>query len=293
MLRLCLTAALLTMELLASSVCRGYTTLGESVSEGLEDLPNIIWHKKGDSFTTSPIACQDDGVVLLHDSAKEYKKEIHKQNSYTLERGWNYLNAPATGLDVVETFQNSRSVLFVYIYEKNTPAWAGYSPRVEIKEQMREVRLLDLHAIEPALGFYVYANKKTKVNIVSTQLTQRCAELYESGEYGVLEHSVFAKKRATDTESGIALESKYLTHYRRGKYTDTRVMLLYPKLEHPLANADKRKKYGPVEPRALIEYAKEYEEKSFFVFDYFTKRCYEGMFPSKRVPPYPTLKRVE
>jgi hypothetical protein len=37
----------------------------------------------------------------------------------------------------------------------------------------------------------------------------------------------------------------------------------------------------------------EYEEVTFYVADYFEKKCYEGIFPSRKIPPFPVLKKLE
>jgi len=283
---------LLALSSLLYGACEGYVTLGDRVSKGLEDLPSIVWHAKGKGFTSEPMECQKSGFVLLHDSDKEYSKKEHSQTSYRLQRGWNFVHAPKDGVDVAKTFADL-SVLFVYIYEPNTPAWAAYSPHRHYSVMMYNQRILDLKYIEPSLGFYVYATKKIRLPIVSTQLTPSCAELVTNDTYSMLTHSAFEPKPSADAAADISLQTLYKTHYRRGLYTDTRVMLLYPNLETEGKKEAKKSRYAPVEPRAKIEYSKEYAEKKFYLFDYFTKECYEGYFPSKRIPPYPTLKRLK
>ena len=283
---------LLLLLALSSSLfgaCENYVTLGDRVSKGLENLPSVVWHAKGKGFTSEPMKCQKSGFVLLHDNDKEYEKKEHSQTSYALQRGWNFVHAPKNGVDVAKTFADS-SVLFVYIYEPTTPAWAGYSAQKSYRDMMRELRVLDLKYVEPTLGFYVYTNKKIQLPIVSTRLAQSCSDLLKSGEFNALTHSAFEPKPSEDLLGGVSLETLYRTHFRRGVYSDTRVTLLYPLLE---IKGEKRARYAPVTPRAKISYALEYAEKKFYVFDYFTKECYEGYFPSMRIPPYPTLKKLK
>jgi len=279
--------------LLASGLyaaCNNYDTLGQKVSKGLEDLPSIVWHKKGVSFTLEPMECQKSGYMLLHDNEKKYSKKEYIQNSYTLQRGWNFVHAPKDGVDVAQTFGTNSAVLFVYIYEPNTPAWAGYSAHESYRDMMRLARILALEYIEPSLGFYVYANKKITLPIVATSFNQRCKDLLKTS-YKMLKHSAFYEEsRVKDEVGSVSLATLYRPHYRRGIYSDTRVMLLYPTID---VRTKKQLRYAPIEPRADIKYTKEYEEKTFYVFDYKTKSCYEGVFPSKRIPPYPVLKKLQ
>jgi len=271
--------------------CKAYFTLGDKVSKGLENLPKIVWHQKGNSFTLDPIGCQQYGFVLLHDNTKEYTQAFHTKSSYTFERGWNFVAAPQNGVDVLKTFGSSSSILFVYVYDHKTPAWAGYSPQKSLQKMMQTTRILHLTSIEPSRGFYVYANKKTSVEIVSTQRPKPCQEILESGAYNILTDSDLKSQKTQDLLGGITLATLYRSHYRRGVYSDTRVELLYPKDLKPEQGKDSLR-YAPIEPRAKIEYAKEYQEQKFYVVDYFTKECYEGIFPSKRIPPYPVLKKL-
>jgi len=271
-------------------MCEGYFKLGEKNSQGLEKLSSIVWHAKGNGFSLEPMACQKSGFVLSHDNDKEYAKADYTQNSYTLERGWNFVHAPKSGVDVAKTFGNP-SVLFVYIYDKATPAWAGYSPRKNYREMMQKTRILDLQAIEPRLGFYVYASKKITLPIVATHVRSECKKLLEDATYGILVDSGTNTDVQEDKHVGITFTSLYRSHFRRGIYADTRVILFYPKLEVP--KQARRLRYGAVEPRAIVEYPKEFEEQKFYVFDYFTKECYEGIFPSKKTPPFPILKKLK
>lgn len=271
--------------------CNNYNTLGDRVSKGLENLPSIVWHKRGNGFTLEPSRCQKSGYLLLHDNDKKYTKKLYTKNSYTLQRGWNFVHAPKDGVDVAQTFSNP-SVLFVYIYDAKTPAWAGYSANKNYRDMMQNRRILDLKYIEPTLGFYVYANKKITLPIASTHRPKSCQKILESGDYAMLMHSAFNGSQMRDRVRGMSLGTLYQSHYRRGIYSDTRVELFYPK-DIKIKKDAKALVYGTIEPRFRAEYAKEYQEQKFYVADYFTKECYEGIFPSKRVPPFPILKKLQ
>jgi len=271
--------------------CSSYYSLGDRVSKGLEDLPSIVWHKKGSGFTLKSSKCQKSGYLLLHDNDKKYIKKLYTKNSYTLQRGWNYVHAPKDGVDVAKTFSN-QSVLFVYIYDAKTPAWAGYSANKSYHDMMQDIRILNLKYIEPSLGFYVYANKKITLRIISTLRPKSCQKILESGKYNMLQHSVFKDSKAQDRLGAMSLITIYQSHYRRGQYNDTRVELFYPK-DIKIKKDSSSLVYGTIEPRFRAEYAKEYEERKFYVADYFTKNCYEGVFPSKKTPPYPMLKKLK
>jgi hypothetical protein len=107
----------------------------------------------------------------------------------------------------------------------------------------------------------------------------------------MLSHSAFKDSDTKDEKIGMALRTLYQSHYRRGVYSDTRVELFYPKDVKVNKNL-KPKVYGAIEPRFRSEYPQEYQEVSFYVADYFEKECYEGVFPSKRIPPFPILKKL-
>jgi hypothetical protein len=70
------------------------------------------------------------------------------------------------------------------------------------------------------------------------------------------------------------------------------VELFYPK-DIKVKKSLKPKVYGTIEPRFRSEYPVEYEEVTFYVADYFEKKCYEGIFPSRKIPPFPVLKKLE
>jgi hypothetical protein len=88
----------------------------------------------------------------------------------------------------------------------------------------------------------------------------------------------------------MSAKSRYFSHHEKGIYNDTRIVLIYPKLE---AKTKRSYKYGPAMPKTFFEFSKEYEAKKFFVYDFKEQKCFEGIFPSMQIPPFPTLKEIK
>lgn len=282
--------------------CTKYYLLG-SQKQNLTQLPSqemVIFSRTSQGYevskpltSTQSFGCRESGgYVLLSDSSREYLDEpFYNGSVYTLKKGWNYLSSPKEGLDVIATFAAYEDVEFVYVYDKQTRAWAGYSPHKELMELILSTRVLGLRSIEPGFGFYILAKKALKVPLKSIQLTQECLEKKENSAFSFITASAYDKAMSLSADGSLGFESRYTSHYTRGVYDDTRVMLLYPKLKTGMS--PKLLKYGPAVPKARVHYAKEFEEKKFYVFDYKTKNCYEGVFPSKRIPPFPVLRKLQ
>jgi hypothetical protein len=282
--------------------CTKYYLLG-SQKQNLTQLPSeemVVFSRTSQGYevskplkSTQSFGCRESGgFVLLSDSSREYfDVPLYNESSYALQKGWNYLTSPKDGLDVIATFSEYEDVEFVYVYDKQTRAWAGYSPHKEFMELILSTRVLGLKSIEPRFGFYILSKKALNVPIKSIELAQVCLEKKESSGYGFITASAYDSAINISTDNSVGFESRYTSHYTRGVYDDTRLMLIYPKLE--ITVGKKLLKYGPAVPKARVHYVKEYEEKKFYVFDYKTKNCYEGVFPSRKIPPFPTLKKLK
>lgn len=266
----------------------------------LDTLNNtILWQKKAFSwestFFSNPVAikkqeCSSESYVLLSTPQVVNEKMSYSRPFYILHKGWNYLHSHVSGVDIVKTFQNIKDVEFVYVYERFSKVWAGYSPVQEIQRKIFHTRILALKKIEPNLGFYVYAKKALQVKIVSPLMHRSCKGLLQSGDYDAITDSGIDSATVYNKAKSIGVKSRYISHYRRGIYDDTRVTLIYPK-------SDSAKKvqyrYGPAVPKSMIEYAKEYEEKKFYMYDYRVQKCYMGIFPSRKIPPFASLKELK
>jgi hypothetical protein len=209
-------------------------------------------------------------------------------DNYRVDKGWNRLLTPLNGVDIVKTFSHAE-VSYVYLYDDISQAWAGYSPNTTLPKTIESTPTLTLKYVEAYHYIYVYADKKSTIEIKSTQINSQCQEKIERGYEQILA-SAFNYETNSSKNSSLSIRSRYKPHYRKGLYNDTRTLLLYKKLK---SASKKVFHYGPANPPILLNYAREYEGQHFYIFDYFTKECYEGIFPSKRVPPFPTLKRLE
>ena len=242
------------------------------------------------SVNLQTLSCKEQAFVLANNNNISYEVPKAKANSYSLKRGWNALSSYAEGVDVVKTFQHARGVEFVYVYDKPTKAWAGYSPLKENETLILGTRILSLKKIEPNRKFYVYAKNSVTVQIESTPVSGVCKKYMSDNTYAFLTDSGIDDAMVYNVDKSMGVKSRYLSHYKRGIYNESRITLIYPKLE------TKEKvgfKYGPAVPKSMLEYAKEYEEMKFYMFDYKENKCYEGTFPSMKVPPFASLKELK
>ena len=139
----------------------------------------------------------------------------------------------------------------------------------------------------------IYWNLKEpiKVDVKSTMVSKACQTKMDDESYETLLDSGIKREKSFSHDGSVALESKYLSHYKRGVYNDTRAILIYPKLKE--LSKKKLYKYGPAQPRTHVYYDKAYEGKLFYVYDYLDKSCYEGIFPSMKIPPFSSLKKLK
>jgi len=213
---------------------------------------------------------------------------LHKTNTYTLYKGWNQLITPKDGIDVIKTFENISEVKFIVTYDSKSKYWAGFTLDSTVLKDIKEMILLKY--LEPNITFFALSEKTIRLNIESATVNSVCQKLIDSKDYGVLRDSGLSQAAALSNDKSIDLNSRYRSHEYRGFYADTRVVLIYPKLK---TSTEKTMKYAPAEPTIAMHYAKEYENKRFYVYDFLEKECYEGIFPSRRMPPLPVLRVVK
>ncbi|QSZ40613.1 hypothetical protein GJV85_00255 [Sulfurimonas aquatica] len=295
-----LTLLVLFLGTVLNADCENLLLLGlqNKTLKSIQSDNTIIWSLRDKKWhaseplaskTLQDIKCDKNAYALVNENALKNTSKLHPKDSYELTKGWNRLTSPKNGIDTVETFSELKEVKFVYVYDKLSAAWAGFSADDKILQEIRNTRILDLKYIEPNISFYVYVSKRVKVNIENTDVSKICKDKIASGfetllSSGINENLIFNK------EKSVGLKSRYMSHYRRGVYSDSRVLLIYPKIR---AASKKLLKYGPGSPRVILNYAKEYEDREFYVFDYFEKSCYKGKYPSMKMPPVPTLRKLK
>jgi len=210
--------------------------------------------------------------------------KLHINNSLTIYKGWNVLKAPKKGIDVKKTFYNLDDVSIVAVYDNISKKWALLS---KYKIQNDE-NILRLKYIEDGVVYFVLSKKKFQLNIKHKDVNLQCKKLIDSKKYNLLQSSAMLGKTNGD---GVDFTSRYISNYERGSYDDTRVLLLYPKLK--LSTKDKKYKYGPANPKVAFLFTKDYEGKDFYVYDYKFSKCYYGVFPSMKIPPFPMLREIK
>lgn len=213
--------------------------------------------------------------------AKEshYTKALYSEKSYDLKKGWNTLTTNSEGVDVKKTFSKDELVV---VYDDFSKLWASNKPTHQ-----------QLYAkyIEPHITFFVYASRAKKVKIVSTQVSVTCQKLINTKGYKVVIDSALTKEPTYSSDKTMSLYSRYLSHYDRGIYNDTRVMLIYKELPTKVKKDTFR--YGPAEPKSMVRFAKEYEGKTFYMYDFYEKSCYKGLLPSMKIPPFAVLQKLQ
>jgi len=210
---------------------------------------------------------------------------LHNSKKYDLKKGWNKLTTPKEGVDVSKTFSDTSAVQFVAAYDEASKVWAILS-----SEKIADDKgILLLKYLEPKITFFVLAKSDTSVQIKSIELNKSCKKMMQNDSYNYIVSSVFDNKAISSKDNSINIKTRYLTHFEKGIYNETRVMLIYPKID---LKANATYKYGPANPRVTIKYSKEYEEKEFYIFNYKMQKCYKGLFPSMKIPPYPVLEEI-
>lgn len=214
-------------------------------------------------------------------------QNLTASSTITLHKGWNTLKAYKDGIDVMQTFALYKEVDVVATFDEVSKKWAIFTAqRVEDDKD-----ILRLNYIEPNVLYGVHVTKDTHIEIKSKVINAQCVELLNDDKYEFMINSALDKKETLNAQKALGVKTRYLTNYERGLYDDTRVMLIYPKLK--ITSKKRVYRYGPARPKIALKFTKEYEGKFFFVYDYKFEKCYKGIFPSKRIPPFPMLKEVK
>lgn len=224
---------------------------------------------------------------------KEFLHSTHKStskcsDSLSLKKGWNILitSKDSDGIDVLKTFSNQDILELVATYESVNKKWAVHS----FHKLANDEHILNLIYIEPNVPFFVLAKKDAKIKIFSHKVNEVCQALMNDDKYGFKISSVFDKSYVTNDANNASFTTRYLTNQEKGIYNDTRTMFIYPKIN---SKSEPKYKYGPAQPKVAMKFAKEYEGQVFYVYDYKYQKCYKGLFPSMKIPPFPILQEIK
>lgn len=225
---------------------------------------------------------------LLQKLHSEHTSTLHQKTIYRLTKGWNQLTTPKDGVDVIQTFQDIPEVKLVIIYDDVSHYWAGFTLDQSVLKDIKEMLLL--RYLEPHKTFFILSNKAMMLEIKSATINLTCQHILDTHHYTVLEDSGLTQESAKSQDKRMSVKSRYHSHEYREYYDDSRVVLMYKKI---VKTSKKILKYGPAEPMIMLNYGQEYANKKFFVYDYLEKKCYEGIFPSLKMPPFPVLKELK
>ena len=212
---------------------------------------------------------------------------LHTKNAYTLKKGWNKLTTPKDGVDVIKTFKNISTVKFLVTYDSVSKYWAGFTLDQSALKDIKEMLLLKY--LEPHVTFYALSSKDVMLKIESSHVNATCQKIIDDKRYDVLYDSGLTKEEQVSPDKSMSFNSRYRSHEYRGVYNDTRVALMYPKMGK---KSKETLKYGPAEPMVMLKYNQFYADKEFFAYDYLDKKCYKGLFPSRKMPPLPVLQEL-
>jgi len=238
------------------------------------------------SMQKVPHTFSDKEKELFLKELSSSSSTLYTSKVYSLKKGWNKLRTPKDGIDTIQTFKDISKVKFVVTYDNISKLWAMYTNDKNYKRD----NLLFLKYLEPNITFFVLANKNVKVDIKSISINEACQKFIDNKLFDTIYDSGISKDIIANNNNTMSIQSRYYPHHKRGLYDDTRVVLIYPKINTKTkATLD----YGPAKPKIKIKYAKEYENKSFYVYDYKLQSCYKGVFPSAKIPPFPILREVK
>jgi len=277
------------------ALCPEYRVLGlqDKHKIAIASQDAIVWEREDGSWSVreanvTEAPCKESGYLLLNNM--EYKRAaLYDKSYYTLKKGWNYLQAPKDGVDVAKTFTD---VEFVYIYDRRSKRWAGYSLDATLMRKIKAAKILTLKYIEPHEGFYLLTAQAMRVEIFSSLPSTSCQRIMKSGAYELIYDSGIEPDLSYNSSGSVGVASRYRSHTRRGVYNDSRVLVMVPKLKS-LSKEQRLQKYAPAIPKIAIYFNSAYRNKAFYVYDYLDRLCYKGYFPSKRSPPRPVLKKIQ
>jgi len=214
-----------------------------------------------------------------------HPSSLHTSKTYTLKKGWNKLTTPRNGVDVFKTFSELSAVRVVAVYDDVSKLWGVFSHEKIVQDK----EMLLLKDLEPNVTFFVLVSSDFRVAIKSNSVNLTCKKIMEDKGYAMLLDTGMTKGYALSKDAGMSVRSRYLSHHDRGIYNDTRVMLIYKKLK---SKTKRSYNYGPAAPKVAFEFTKEYEGQKFYLYDFKKQKCYMGIFPSMRIPPFPMLKEL-
>ena len=222
--------------------------------------------------------------ILLDNTSFAYTIHPFKK-TYQLKEGWNKLTTPKDGIDIIKTFQNHPEIIYVALYDKHLAQWALFF------HKDNPIKTIDnslfLESVEANQTLFVKTKQPTTIKITTTQIYGSCKTYLNNPNFSSILASGRDEKISFSNDKTIGITPRYSTNFHRGYYNDSRVVLIYPKLQ---THTKKLLSYGPAEPYISLKYSAAYESKEFFIFDYMDKQCYKGIFPSSKIPPYPLLQ---
>jgi len=241
------------------------------LANSLQDLPN--------SFSKS------ERELLLKESL-DSSSILHSSDIYQLKRGWNKVTTPKDGIYLEQSFKDISQIKYITTYEKVNKLWAVYAPNKKYPKD----NILFLKYLEPNITFFVLANEDVKVKTNGKKINKSCLKAMNTPGVSTLLSSAFNENISVSKDNSMSFKTRYLSHHTKGLYDDTRLLLIYEDLN---STRKASYRYGPAKPRAVINFTKEYEAKSFFIYDYKLEKCFKGVFPSVKIPPLPILQEIK
>lgn len=236
----------------------------------------------------TPLFGHKEQTQLLKQFNSTSTIKLNPSNKYIIKKGWNKFFTPKDGIDVIKTFQNISTIKFVLTYDRVSKLWAGFTLEQSMLVDIKKMLLLKY--LEPNVTFFILSDRDVMLETKHSSINSICKKIMHDKKYNFIIDSGIDDKPTYAKDDSIAVMPRYRSHFTRGVYDDTRIVLIYPKIK---TDKNASKKYGPAEPFILLKYAKEYENTKFYIYDYLQNRCSSGIFPSRKMPPSPFLKELK
>jgi hypothetical protein len=205
----------------------------------------------------------------------------------TLKKGKNTFIVHRYGIDTKTIFKND-AVQKVWL---NDPL----SRKTAVFPKENNASLLELKFIEQNTMFFVLAYKDARIRLQHQSIEHPfCLQKSRLKDYETVIDSAnnTNKKTSFSKTHDLSLTSRYISNYKKNTYDDTKIAVIYKKKSFKAHSPSTYMTYGPAVPAVFLQYRKEYQSEPFFIYSFRNKKCYQGFFPSLKIPPFPTLHEI-
>jgi len=239
-------------------------------------------------FSTLCFSSTVDTVLLDSIKSKiktvKFFKNITKDTIRVDKAFAKYINSLDNSIDVFKSFDSS-DIEYIYLFDRVSKKNALYKPNGDIDKDI----FLTLETIESGVEFYIKTKVKKNIKLKLKGLSGVCKKYYDDKSYNSILDSGIDKKYTHSDDNSIAISSRYYSNHLKGRYTDTQVMLIYPKIEKYTKSIAT---IGIGRPTAMLRFDKSYLGKEYYIYEYQNDQCYKGKF-SQNSFDFMELKKIK